>query len=113
MNYGYIRAKTPEEYDDMAKALAAEHAIAAFFSDGESQEEFPAGLTELLETLEPRDVIITQSCTALSTDEVTLQKIIAKIRKKKCAVRFLDLTNHGMENPALRALKAKQTQRWC
>ena len=112
MNYGYIRAKTPEEYDEMAKALAAEHAIAAFFSDGESQEEFPAGLTELLEILEPRDVIITQSCTAL-TDEVTLQKIIAIIRKKKCAVRFLDLTNHGMENPALRALKAKQTQRWC
>ena len=109
MNYGYIRAKTPEEYDEMAKALAAEHAIAAFFSDGESQEEFPAGLTELLEILEPRDVIITQ----FSTDEVTLQKIIAIIRKKKCAVRFLDLTNHGMENPALRALKAKQTQRWC
>ena len=106
MNYGYIRAKTPEEYDEMAKALAAEHAIAAFFSDGESQEEFPAGLTELLETLEPRDVIITQSCTALSTDEVTLQKIIAKM----CgALLGFDQSRHGKSCAPCAESKANPT----
>lgn len=111
MNYGYIRTGSGD-YDTLSKELSA-FDVAEIYSDGDSAEEIPPQLAALLEKLEPRDVVITHACTSLSKDESVLQKIIARIRKKKAAVRFLDLSDHGMENPALRALRAKQTQRWC
>ena len=114
MHYGYIRL-------EKANAAALEERkkeLEEFSPDDYFVDENAAGdviaprLGELLELLEPRDTIVTRSCTTLSTDEAELQKIINRIRKKKANVRFLDLSSHGMENPVLRALKAKQTQRW-
>ena len=114
MQYGYIRLEKPDqEALEARKKELEEFTPDRFFVDeNASGEAIAPELASLLEILEPRDTIITHACTTLSTDEAELQKIINRIRKKKASVRFLDLSNHGMENPVLRALKAKQTQRW-
>ena len=114
MQYGYIRQKTVDqaEYDQLAAELK-DFSVEKIYGDvSAADDEIPPDLTALLASLEPRDEIITHACTSLSSNEVVLQKIIARIRNKKASVRFLDLHNHGMENPALRALQAKNTQRW-
>ncbi len=114
MQYGYIRtgAGGAQSYQELVAELEP-FALAKIYSDqGSGGTELPPQLAALLEALQPRDEIVTHACTSLSTDEAALQKIIAKIRNKKASVRFLDLHSHGMENPTLRALKAKQTQRW-
>lgn len=114
MQYGYIRMGTEDAqtYNDLAAELE-KFSVAKIFADKNATgTEIQPELAALLEELHPRDEIITHACTSLSTDEVVLQKIIARIRNKKASVRFLDLSGHGMENPALRALKAQNTQRW-
>ena len=114
MQYGYIRMETEDAQTYKSRTTELEaFSVAKIYTDQNAAgTDIPPNLAALLAELQPRDEIITHACTTLSTDEVVLQKIIARIRNKEASVRFLDLHDHGMENPALKALKAKNTQRW-
>lgn len=114
MQYGYIRMENadPGILSSRNAELESFKPEKIYVDQNAGGEEINPQLTELLDNLQPGDEIIVKACTTLSTDENTLQKIIAKIRNKKASVRFLDLSSHGMENPILRARKAQQTQRW-
>ena len=115
MQYGYIRMENadPGTLSARKAELDAFKPEKFFVDENTNGEEINPQLAELLDTLQAGDEIVVKSCTTLSTDENTLQKIIAKIRNRKASVRFLDLSSHGMENPILRARQAHQTQRWC
>lgn len=115
MQYGYIRMENadPGKLSARKAELDTFKPEKIFVDENADGEEINPQLAELLENLQAGDEIVVKACTTLSTNENTLQKIIARIRNKKASVRFLDLSNHGMENPILRARQAQQTQRWC
>lgn len=115
MQYGYIRMENadPGTLSARKAELDSFKPEKIYVDENAAGEEINPQLAELLDNLQAGDEIVVKACTTLSTDENTLQKVIAKIRNKKASVRFLDLSNHGMENPILRARKAQQTQRWC
>lgn len=108
MQYGYIRTNTEnqstqETYTAELRSFSLEH---IFIDQNQSGAQIPPQLETLLETLQPYDTIVTHACTTLCEDPAIFQKIIAKIRNKKCSVRFLDLHDHGMTNPILKARKS-------
>lgn len=115
MQYGYIRTDKidAEKVQSLEKELDKFSVEKIFTDEGLPGTEIQPQLQALIDLLQPRDEIVTHACTSLSTDENLLQKIIAKVRNKKAKIRFIDLTDHGMENPILRARKAQNTQRWC
>lgn len=111
MQYGYIRTEpNNQSRDEFVKELEPFQPAKVFVDSNLPGNEIQPELAKLLDILEPRDFIVTHACTTLSTDDVLFQKIIAKIRNKHCSVRFLDLSNHGLQNPIakLRNLQSRR-----